>query len=188
MTATVDTTTHKLNFTGDGNQSIHVEAAGDTSNTLGFGAWQQGSSVTGAAITAPGGPAQPGTTLTLNVDGNAHILNVDIAGTEVTASDILGKITGDASYAALQAVGITASASGGNIVFSGNAGQAISVTGVSDAGNVLGYGTTTPTAHHQLWNRGSRCCVERRRGQRQSDAGILHQRGRQDPGQRDIHG
>ena len=58
VTATVDTTTHKLNFTGDGNQSIHVEAAGDTTNTLGFGAWQQGSSVTGGAVGRHREPAQ----------------------------------------------------------------------------------------------------------------------------------
>jgi flagellin len=145
VTATVDTTTHKLNFTGDGNQSIHVEAAGDTTNTLGFGAWQQGSAITGgAAITA--GAAQTAT-MTLRVDGTDYNLSVTTDGSESTASDVLAKVTGDASYTALHAAGITASVDGSNhLVFSGKAGQTISETAVGDAGNVLGHGVASSTA------------------------------------------
>jgi flagellin len=145
VTATVDTTTHKLNFTGSSNQSIHVEAAGDTTNTLGFGAWQQGTAVTGGATVTPG--ATQTATMTLHVDGTDYNLSVATDGTEGTAAAVLGKLTGDGSYTALQAAGITASVDGSNrIVFSGKAGQAISVTAVGDAGNVLGYGIAASTA------------------------------------------
>jgi flagellin len=145
VTATVDATTHKLTFAGDGNQSIHIEAAGDAANTLGFGAWQQGSSVTGgAAVTT----AQDNVaSLTIRVDGTDYTVNATtVAATDTTAADLLGKLTGDASYAALEAAGVTASLDGSNkIVFSGKAGQTISVTAATDPANVLGYGIAAPT-------------------------------------------
>ena len=78
--------------------------------------------------------------VTLTIDGVDENLAVTTVVGDNTAAKVLGKLTSDASYANLQAKGISASLVGGKITFSGNAGQTITVKTVADAGNVLGLG------------------------------------------------
>jgi flagellin len=128
----------KLQFVGDSNQSIQVQAAGDTTDTLGLGAWQQGTEV--QAALAPTTATAQTANITLTINGT----DVNIAATTVvgdnTAQKVLDKLTGDGTYADLQAMGVSAHLVGGKIAFEGDAGQTITVKTVADAADVLGFG------------------------------------------------
>ena len=67
----------KLKFTGTANQSIEVQVAGDTNNTLGLGSWsaQSNSVVTGDTLTGATGGAS---TITVKIGSATY--NVAIAG------------------------------------------------------------------------------------------------------------
>jgi flagellin len=147
VTATVDTTTHQLKFVGDSNQSIHVEASGDSANTLGFGQWAQAAGYTigkGAITTSKSQTA----TIVLTVNGNDVTVNATtVAANDTTNAKVLAKLTSDASYTNLLAAGVSASLDSSNhIVFTGDAGQTITVKSSADANNVLGYGVAAPDA------------------------------------------
>jgi len=138
VTAEVDTSANKVYFTGNSNQSIRVSAAGDTADTLGFGAWQQGTEV--QAASAPVTATAQTANITLTIDGvDAAIAATTVVG-DNTAAKVLAKLTGDATYANLQAKGVSAYLVNGKIAFEGNAGQTIVVKTVADAANVLGFG------------------------------------------------
>jgi flagellin len=149
ISAEVDTTTNKVYFTGDSNQSIRVASQGDTTDTLGFGAWQQGSEVIGAA--APSGTYDLAAgVITVTVNGGANItLAVDETatgpgGVDTSLANIISDIKASANYNTLKAAGVDVYDVGGRIAFIGNAGQAITVsTGASDTNNRLGLNTTT---------------------------------------------
>ena len=66
-----------MKFTGTANQSIEVQVAGDTNNTLGLGSWsaQSNSVVTGDTLTGATGGAS---TITVKIGSATY--NVQIAG------------------------------------------------------------------------------------------------------------
>jgi flagellin len=137
----------KLTFTGSGNQSIHVEAAGDTTNTLGLGAWREGIEALAAADATVAVDVDVDMTVTVN--GTVVSLdNLDSTG-DATRADVLADITGHGNYSQLTALGVSARLVGNKIAFEGNAGQTIVVsTGATDAAsNVFGFnaGQTTNT-------------------------------------------
>jgi flagellin len=144
VTAEYDATANKVYFTGNSNQSIRVSAAGDSADTLGFGAWKQGTEVV-ANNNVVTGQAQTAN-VTLTIDGSDVAIAATTGGGDGTAAAVLAKLTGDATYAALQAKGVTARLVGNKIAFEGNAGQTIVVKTVGDAANVLGLGVAAPDA------------------------------------------
>jgi flagellin len=139
----------KLQFVGNSNQTIEVQASGDTNNYLGFGAWREGSQVIGAGNVTVGVDAAVDLTVTIN--GTAVTLaGIDTTG-DATTADMLGDITAHANYSQLQELGVTARlvdvGANKRLVFEGNAGQTITVSaGATDAGNLFGLNTTTANA------------------------------------------
>ena len=79
-------TNGKLVFTGTANQSIEVQVAGDTQNTLGLGSWnkQSNSVVTADTVTATGAGAS---SFTVKIGSTTY--NVAIAGDLADAAAIV---------------------------------------------------------------------------------------------------
>ena len=148
VTAEVDTTANKVYFKGNSNQSIRVEAAGDTADTVGFGAWQQGSITTGNAAISSTYDLAAGT-IHVSVNGGTAIdLAVDETGTgpggaSSSAANVLADVKGAANYSQLQALGVEAVLVGSNLAFVGRAGQTIGVTVSGDGSDRLGLAGVT---------------------------------------------
>jgi flagellin len=144
----------KLTFTGSANQSIQVEAAGDTANALGLGAWREGSQVVAGNDATVAVDVDVDMTVTVN--GGAVLFdNMDSTG-DGTRALLLANITGHANYSALTDLGVTARLVGNRITFEGLAGQTITVsTGATDGvSNVYGF-NLTQTANEGLLQAGA---------------------------------
>jgi len=139
---------NKLQFVGDSNQSIEVQAAGDVNNYLGAGAWS-GARVTGADASAAADTEAA--TVTVTVNGVAKALTVNKTSGD-TVQQMFDNMTLDTDYAGaggLASLGVTArlvtTATGSAIQFVGDNNQNISVASAGDTGDKLGLVTTTST-------------------------------------------
>ena len=146
VTASIDSTTNELKFVGSGNQSITVQAAGDTANILGLGGMQEGSQLVGNGQILTGIGSGGISALTVHVGST----DVDLAaGLTINTWDnqaaILADIKNATNYGQLAALGVSATIKNGQLAFVGSSGQAISITALTDGGNVLGFGNSLGT-------------------------------------------
>ena len=141
VTAQLDGSGTKLQFVGNSNQSIQVQAAGDTANYFGLGAWSAESNSqvgTAAAVNSNGDTA----TVAFSINGGQKILlgftaGVDLAHTEANFQAAINANT------ELHAAGITVTDNAGTItVASGNAGVTFRMNVESQSGGLdLKFGT-----------------------------------------------
>jgi len=141
VTARLDGTGTKLQFVGNSNQSIQVQAAGDTANYFGLGAWSAASNSqvgTAAAVNSNGDTA----TVAFSINGGQKILvgftaGVDVAHTEANFQAAINANT------ELHAAGLTVTDNAGTItVASGNAGVTFRMNVESQSGGLdLKFGT-----------------------------------------------
>jgi flagellin len=121
----------KLKFTGTANQSIEVQVAGDTNNTLGLGSWsaQSNSVITSDTLNASGTLAVS----TITVKIGSQTFNVTTTGALADASAIAGDLNNVANTAtngvqALNGAGVTITNSGNKLVFTSTGNQQIDVS------------------------------------------------------------
>ena len=142
VTAQLDGSGTKLQFVGNSDQSIEVQAAGDTANYFGLGAWSAESdthAAGGAATNNQGDTA----TVAFSINGGNKILVNFTAGASLTATQTAFQAAID-SNSELHAAGLTVSGAGGGTltVASGNAAVQFRMNVESQTGTLdLGFGT-----------------------------------------------
>ncbi|MGO9259202.1 MAG: flagellin [Bryobacteraceae bacterium] len=139
---------NELQFVGDSNQSIQVQASGDTANYFGLGSWSAAANTqTGAAATFD---ASQDATVQFSINGGQAI-NVSFnSGTSLNggAGSLISNLNAALSAnSELNAAGLTASDAGGDIVIesgvtAGAGAPTFSLNVLSQAGTLnLGFGT-----------------------------------------------
>ena len=131
----------KLQFSGDSNQSIQVQASGDTNNYLGLGAWSAQSNTQTAGTAATNDPAGAAT-VQFSINGGPAIDVNFAAGAALsdTETNLQNAINANSE---LSGAGLTVSDNGGTIsIDSGNAGVQFRMNVVNQSGALdLGFGT-----------------------------------------------
>jgi len=139
VTAQLDNSSTKLQFVGNSNQSIQVEASGDTANYFGMGAWSaEGHTITGNAATNANGQTA---TVQFSINGGQAIDVNFTSGASLgaTATSLQNAINGNSE---LYGAGLTVSQNGAITIAAGDNAVKFRMNVVSQSGALdLGFGT-----------------------------------------------
>jgi len=133
----------KLQFTGNSNQSITVQADGDTKNVLGFGTWTEAGKVTTGTNTLTAASATE--TLSVTIGSTTYALTAALTAGN-TAGDVFTALKSDTDYSAMVAAGVSLQLDSTNhlqLVSSDNVTFSVTASGAATAGaSLTGFGSS----------------------------------------------